>query len=272
MNLALGAVIIALLISPGFIFRSSFLKSDALKSAVDTTVLSEALFILIPVGVFHIIGVLFVELVLRYAIKFDQLYYAILGVTDKNLINFQILQDSFARFIFYTLLVNALAAILGRVLQKVVEQNDLDQQFRFLKVSNEWELLFSGRFLPKSQRSVIEFIQLDAVISMEEGEFLYCGVLEKFTLDSKQGVKELVLSSVYRRKFSMDLNKAEEDKANNTENSTDDKTPNHHQEQQPAIWEKRFDSRYYNMPGDFFVIPFSQVKNLNVTYYTFIEE
>ena len=37
------------------------------------------------------------------------------------------------------------------------------------------------------------------------------------------------------------------------------------------LLDKETDERYYNMPGDYFVIPYSQVINLNVTYLEFTE-
>jgi hypothetical protein len=36
--------------------------------------------------------------------------------------------------------------------------------------------------------------------------------------------------------------------------------------------EQEFDDRYYKMPGDLFVIPYQQIRNINITYYIIEEE
>ena len=38
------------------------------------------------------------------------------------------------------------------------------------------------------------------------------------------------------------------------------------------ILSKDADARYYNMPGDYFMIPISEVKNINITYYGALPE
>jgi hypothetical protein len=39
-----------------------------------------------------------------------------------------------------------------------------------------------------------------------------------------------------------------------------------------AVLSKDTDARYYNMPGDYFMIPISEVKNINITYYGALPE
>ena len=62
-------------------------------------------------------------------------------------------------------------------------------------------------------------------------------------LPYKRWPNRIYLSTVYRRKLSGDL----EDKKK-TENPEED-------------------NRYYSMPGEFFVIPYKEIKNINVDYF-----
>ena len=39
----------------------------------------------------------------------------------------------------------------------------------------------------------------------------------------------------------------------------------------PSVISKDQDDRYYNMLGDYFMIPISEVKNINITYYQAME-
>jgi len=110
----------------------------------------------------------------------------------------------------------------------------------------------------------IEFIQVDVLTSGDEGDMLYCGILEKYTLNSKVGLENIYMSSVYRRRLSSDYQAA-------SEHATgfpieEDADP------MAAVLSKDTDARYYNMPGDYFMIPISEVKNINITYYGALPE
>lgn len=85
------------------------------------------------------------------------------------------------------------------ILQRVVILWDLDSKYPFLRLSNEWERLLSGRVLGPAYHKKIEFIQVDVLTSGDEGDMLYCGILEKYTLNSKVGLENIYMSSVYRR-------------------------------------------------------------------------
>ena len=80
------------------------------------------------------------------------------------------------------------------------------------------------------------------LVETKEGSVLYCGLLDEFYL-SEDGVDRICLYEVYCRRFDQDIKDSE-------------RMPN-----------KSFDERYYKMPGDLFVIPYSQIRNLNLTYY-----
>lgn len=61
MNLVFGALLLFLFLVPGFVFRLSFLKSDSLKSNVDTTTIAELLFASFFAGWIHSVSVIFIN-------------------------------------------------------------------------------------------------------------------------------------------------------------------------------------------------------------------
>ncbi len=82
--------------------------------------------------------------------------------------------------------------------------------------------------------------------------FIYSGILEEFYLSENNGLDRLVLYNVYRRTLENDFPKD--------------------LKKQSSILDKGTDERYYNMPGDSFVIPYSEIKNMNITYLTLTKE
>jgi hypothetical protein len=264
MNIALGAMLLFLLFIPGLLFRTAFLKSDSLKSNIDTTVLNELLFVSVPALVLHLCGMLIVEAYLEVEVRLDQFYYLITGAKDSTQIDFEVIKSSLPGFTGYLILASVVAVSLGMILQRVVIHWDLDSKYPFLRLSNEWERLLSGRVLGPTYHKEIEFIQVDVLTSGDEGDMLYCGILEKYTLNSKVGLENIYMSSVYRRRLSSDYQAA-------SEHATgfpieEDADP------MADVLSKDTDARYYNMPGDYFMIPISEVKNINITYYGALPE
>jgi hypothetical protein len=74
--------------------------------------------------------------------------------------------------------------------------------------------------------------------------------LAEFYLSKDQGLDRLCLQEVYRRTLISDRP----------------------QQDIEGIPTQQLDNRYYRMPGDVFVIPYSLVKNINVTYKKLQEE
>jgi hypothetical protein len=268
MNIALGALLLFLLFIPGLLFRIAFLKSDSLKSNIDTTILNELLFVSVPALVFHLCGILLVESFRGLEVRLDQFYYLITGAKGSAQIDFEVIKNSLPGFTLYLLGASAIGASLGIALQCFVIRFDLDSRFPFLRLSNEWERLLSGRVLGPAYRKQIEFIQVDVLTSGDEGSMLYCGILEKYTLNSKIGLENIYMSSVYRRRLSSDYRRANPVVRDTmlTEEEVDLKFDD------TSVISKDKDDRYYNMPGDYFMIPISEVKNINITYYQAMEE
>jgi len=265
MNIALGALLLFLLFIPGLLFRTSFLKSDSLKSNIDTTILNELLFVSVPALVLHLCGMLLVEALWEVEVRLDQFYYLITGAKDSAQIDFEVIKFSLPGFTGYLILASVVAVSLGMILQRVVMHWDLDSKYPFLRLSNEWERLLSGRVLGPTDHKKIEFIQVDVLTSGDQGNMLYCGILEKYTLNSKVGLENIYMSSVYRRRLSSDYQAAASSLSTElpVQESTDLTT---------SVLSKDEDDRYYNMPGDYFMIPISEVKNINITYYGALPE
>lgn len=247
MSLAIGALLVAILLLPGIIFRYLYIRSDALRKTIDLSLLSEAVFILGPSLLLHLFGLVSLGMLLDYVPNVEQLYFLLTGQGGDRL-DFNAVILGFPYFVLYIFALCFIAGFLGVSLQKLVVRYGWDERYKILRIYNDWDKYFSGHVLPPEKRKRIDFVQVDVVVNTAEGDVLYTGVLRNYTLNKEQGIDRLFMSQVYRRAFRED---AAPDEA--------------------LLRERAVDSRYYELPGNFFVIPFSEIRNLNIIYNT-IEE
>lgn len=255
MNLAIGALLVAILLLPGILFRYLYIRSDALRKTIDLSLLNEVVFILTPSLLLHLLGRGMVSGILGWEVNLQQLY---LLLTNGGGIDFAAIDAGYPKFVGYTLFLCFLGGAAGVLFQKVVVMFGWDERYKILRIYNDWDKYFSGHVLPPAEREKIDFIQLDVVVNTAKGDVLYTGVLKNYSLNKDQGIDRVFLTNVYRRDFTNDLY-AE----GNVPMGVPAGTPSH--------LVKDFDERYYKMPGAYFVIPFGEIKNLNIIYNTLEE-
>ncbi len=250
MNLAFGALFSFILLFPGFIFRSAYLGGPYSRRTVATSLVDELIWSLAPAFILQMLGYLFVE----YLTPFDVNEIAIYRLTTaQSTLDQTILETGIPGFFGYQVVVSLLAVGLGKSLNWAVKRYKLDCRYYFLRVDNDWFYLLTGRILDFPDMAGlgddVNAVHIDVVIEAKECSYLYTGVLTKFYLSREQGLDRVYLNNVYRRKLSDDLPPA---------------TPE-------PVPDKAFDSRYYKMPGDLFVIAYTSMKTINVSYLTMQE-
>ncbi|PPK85686.1 hypothetical protein CLV84_2589 [Neolewinella xylanilytica] len=253
MGLAFGALLLATILLPGILFRYAYLRSDSLRKTVDFSLLSEAVFVLIPTLILHAFGWGLARLVgpaLNLVPDLGVFYRLITGqlLTDAGLLR---LERGLIPFILYILLLGAVAGWLGTLVQRWVLRNAWDDHFKLLRIFNDWDKYFTGHSVSGDPRRSFDYVQVDVVVQSGEGDILYTGALANYSLNQEQGIDRIFMEVVYRRRLSDDLRLSETALA--------DLPPANREE----------DPRYYNMPGDYLVIPFGQIRNLNISYKKF---
>lgn len=241
MSIAFGAIIFLLLFLPGILFRFTYLKSNSLRGNISTGVLSEIVFVVVPGLIFHVFGVIFVERGLGREVNFDQLYYLLVPPRAEGLLSLEEIEIGINGFLLYIFVLSAITGFFGYLARMIVLKLKLDHKFPFFRVYNELYRYFMGYVLPRKLRKKVAFIQIDVVTIVGGQIVLYKGMLENYTFNEKQGVDQLTLYNVFRRSFQDDRKALEN--------------------------EKTHLSKYYEMPGDYFLITFDQVQNFNVTYH-----
>ncbi len=246
MNLVFGSILLFILISPGLIFRFSYLQGTYAKLTFKVSAVEEIFWALVPALFFQLIAILFVERILNTSVRLDIVYQLVTGNKDAD---FTIIRGSLIFFLLYTFILLIVSVASGIILRKIIRIYKLDLYLQFLRFGNEWHYLFSGEILYLTKNvdaSKIALIQVDVVVNSSEGNMIYSGTLQNFYLSKDNGLDRIYLRNVYRRKLKDDLG------------------PNQHN---VGYLERHLDERYYAMPGDLFVVTYDDIINLNITYY-----
>ncbi|UCS94375.1 hypothetical protein KZP23_04935 [Echinicola marina] len=152
---------------------------------------------------------------------------------------------------FYNFSMLLMAAASGHYFQKLVRVRKWDRKFKQLRFQNSWHYILKGEFFdfPRSAFDLevdtverIEIVYVDAVVKIEEGSIIYDGILVDYELSKDGGLETISLKEVHRRYLK------------------DDKT------------QASFDHKYYEIPGHILILKYSEIINLNFSYYKVIEE
>ena len=261
MNIAFGALMLLLLLIPGLFFRVAYLNVRYSGKSFKTTFVDETLLALAPAFIIQILGFLFVENVLRKNVSLETIYQLI--ISSAAFKNFAVIQRSLGSFLLYNILLWVAAWLLGYFTRRFIKRFKLHYKYPIFRFQNDWYHILRGSILNfpgyEGQTSDIAFVWLDVVLETRDSSYIYSGIVQEFFLSKDEGLDRIYLINVRRRKLSDDLETGQmAADATTTENSdtADDNLPS-----------TEIDKRYYYMPGDLFVIPYSQIRSLNVTYY-----
>mgnify|MGYP006310746955 CR=1 FL=1 len=156
---------------------------------------------------------------------------------------------NFQVFSFYHVLLSIFGWTTGRLIRFVINYFHLFRISSFFKLNNEWYYLFLGATVLSRDEQKIAFVQVDVLTEEVNGNaIIYSGILSDYKLSRNGDLEHIILTNVYRREFEKDL----------------DEGPNH--------LEKEVDDRYYNMPGEIFIVPYGKIQNLNITYLLLVQE
>jgi len=97
MDIAVSSVILILLLLPALFLRTFIIHSDSLENPLDTSIKTETGIIFLIAIIQHLFGIFIINLNGTYEVYFNQLFYILIGHSEK--INDKILNFS---FIFFT--------------------------------------------------------------------------------------------------------------------------------------------------------------------------
>jgi hypothetical protein len=248
MSLLLSSILLFILVAPGLIFRFSYLQGTYAKVSFKVSAIDEIFWALIPAVFFQLSAVLILENVFSVSIRID-IIYQLINSDASSAMDFNSLRKGFFPFLLYTASLIGISAGAGRFLRMLIRVMKLDIRYRFFRLNNEWHYLFTGELLDFpdviGESENIEIIQIDLLATTGDGSVIYSGILQDYYLSKDNGLDRIYLSQVYRRKLKDDLAHADQSNV------------------------QQLDERYYQMPGELFVIQYEKILNMNVTYHRF---
>jgi hypothetical protein len=246
MNVAFPALLLFLIVLPGFLFRQFFQRNEV-RTANHAPFSALALKALICAAAFNAVVASAVSLA-GYEIKLRDVIHLLAG-GSASLVR---IEDRLVWLDFhplagtgYFVLTNGLALLSALGFRWAVQRWELDRAGNpFAGVARgdaPWYYLFSG--LDQLKDEATDGTTVAAVVEFKEASYLYTGVLDGYEVDEHGQLDRLLLVQAQRRKFERDR---EYDATAKT--YEEDKT------------------RFYPISGDVFVLRYDDVKTLNVTY------
>jgi hypothetical protein len=243
MNVALPALLIFAILLPGFLFRQNFKRTEktlldfkpfgeaTIKSVVDALLLCS-----LWSGLTYVFTPYYVDFATLLALLTGsaqpEAYKRAIEQTSKHALPIVVFFGSLYVF----------SGLWGRLLRIIVQKKKLDRRDSsfggFFRFDTPWFYLLKGY----DESRVPDGVYIAAVVDISEGPYLYVGVLRDYFFTESGELDRLVLSLVTRRKLASDNRASEDAEKNQTED------------------------RYYPIAGDYFVLKYSDVTTLNLSY------
>lgn len=273
MNIVFNAVLISLLLLPGVILRLSYLNIAHGKRTFKTT-FAEELFISIILTFFiQFAGYALVRLL--FIPVHEPTLFLLLINSDKTLLH-QLNPRSILLFFTYSTFAYLVSWFLGAWIRKLAMKKFWDVNYPIFRLHNDWYYILRGIIEEnengKKYFKKVKNVWVDILVENSDHSLIYSGFLFEFILSKEEGLDRLYLSGVRRRKFAADK-VANNFAALEQKDSTNNKPPNVEliSATEETNLDEYEDERYYYMPGDTFVIPYSQIANINIFYYDEID-
>ncbi len=239
MNIALGAVIIFILLTPPIAFYFSYTFGKFAKAGPKFTLLDGILASSIVALFVHAFAVMLIGGNIRFDILLKLLGGELKDLESK--VSNADFSKAIKQFALYNSAVFLLAIALGRVARYAVQRTAVHADNELLRQKNKWWYLFRGYYLKEigSVKLAFDMLYLDLVVDTRDGMVIYSGYLVDFVCEGEE-LKRIYLDDTSRRVFI----------TGNTETATQPGKP-------------------VSIPGDLFCINYEEVKNMNLRFVEF---
>jgi len=246
MNFTVGFIALFLmLVLPGMIFRRMYFLGEFSKQlSTAEPIVRTITYAVIPSVVIQIICVFFYDKLVQ-TIDLGEVidFYKKLGnplIYFKDDDSIPVKELIFGNFIWYSFVVYFFSALFGQFSYILVRRLRLDIKFKILRFKNQWAYIFSGEILTFSK-----FKNNQDSNNNLKHLFPYLDVLVK------KSDSETILYNGYLKDYDLNCNNIQElDKIYLTQTTR----------------YKESNSEPKEVPGDFFIIPGKEIKNINVHY------
>lgn len=276
MNIAFSTILVFLFLLPGLAFRRLYFTGEFSKEYFRSSGFEIFFLGIIPAIAFHTIGYNSLPIILPLkidlwfihlniplrAINLEMIGMLLIGKGSEAYVlhAFSNIAANFNWIVLYNLGVTLVAGACGLIVKIIVRNMKLDRKIKILRFQNEWHYILSSEILDfpnvkrkspyRKEGKKLSAVWVDALVDLggKEGGALYSGILEDYKL-SKDGGLELIYLTHANRRF-----------------IADDQLADSMKEDKPSRDDKKDEDPYYYMPEHYFILKYSEIKNLNVFY------
>ena len=184
-----------------------------------------------------------------YLVHLEMLGTLLLGAKEDKTVQavFAVLEANLGATVLYETTLLVISGATGWAAREVVRHLKWDRRSRWFRYDNEWHYLLTGEILETTDISPIirlkeakhiDFVVIDALVKLENGDMLYSGFLAGYELAPDGGLRTIYIHSAQRKQL--------------------------------ATATETVSEQYYPVDGDLLTLPYAQLLNLNISY--FIDE
>lgn len=248
MNIALSTLILFFLLIPGILFRRFYYSEEFSKEYFKESFFGVFITTFIPSLFLHFLWYFLVRLI---NVEVDIYILADILSQNPSKQSFINIDKNASNIVFYNTTMFFISGFLGYALKKVVRINKWDRFYKFFRFQNSWHYVLKGEFFdfPRANISLdedtvedIEFVFVDAIVEINKETYLYDGILVDYELSNDGGLKYVSVTGAQRRNIKND---------NNINSGIEEVSS----------------QNYYPIKGHTLILKYSEIKNLNFTYY-----
>jgi hypothetical protein len=236
MNLAFPALLIFILILPGFIFNYTYNYIDKTQynyTPFTQKTIQSILFAII----LHAIWLVFAHYFFNYEVDYKVLLNLVTSHNDnrayESSLNFVVHERDL--ILFYLLTIYFIPFGIGYSLRWIIDKYSFDSSLKFLRTNYYWYYYFKGYDFYRSSDLVIVY----AIIVIAADSYEYTGILESFDVNQFGNLRTITLAACQRTKSNVKETKEE---------------------------------LHINTLADYCTLPFSEIKILRVAFVRFEED
>ncbi len=244
MNLALATLVIIIFSLPGIAFRKSYFSGRFTSTGFTSSLYSLVLWSFLPALVFHGIFLSLIEYFTTYRISVENFGFLLFSSDDKKSLDsiFLNIHDNIYNILFYNISLILIASILGMLFRNFVRYFGLDITYSIFRFPNKWHYIFTGEYYDfsrgKRYHHNIDLIFIDALVEINGQGVIYSGILEDYYLSkTNEGLEQIIIKYPTKKTFSVNEN-----------------------------------LEVKEIPGDFLIIPYDKIQNINYSYVAIDEE
>jgi hypothetical protein len=236
LNFAFTTLLLVLISLPGFSFRRGYYSGRFILDFKPEKIFYELLLSFLISLLFHTFWIYIVQLFLP--VNFENLGFLLIGGDDFNRLDgiFNNIHFYVYHIFSYFLSISIIPYALGRFVKNKIREHQIDIKFPMLRYPNDWHYILSNDYVTNSTGYIdsdgnADFIVLDILVNNGKESVIYSGILEEYYLSrTDKELDKLIL--VYPSK---------------------------------KTYSSEGESEFRDIPGNFLVVPYKHVLNLNIT-------